>query len=114
VTGVPVELATSGSAAPPRSNGELVFEEPWESRMLGVTMALVDAGRFEWSDFQRRLISAVGRWEAEHPDGAGYRYYGVEALESLLGDNGVLARRRSTSEPRCSLAVPQGYDHGHG
>ena len=89
----PVELATAGPAAPPRSNGELVFEAPWESRLFGVTMALQASGHFEWEEFQRRLITAVGRWEAEHPDGDGYRYYErwAEALESLLGDRGIVA-----------------------
>ena len=116
MTGVPVGLATSGSAAPPRSNGELVFEEPWESRMLGVTLALVDAGSFEWSDFQQRLIAAVGRWEAEQPDGAGYRYYErwTEALESLLGDRGVLAPPAIDERAAVLARRPAGHDHGHG
>ena len=33
--------------APPRSNGELVFAAPWESRLFGMTLALHEAGRFE-------------------------------------------------------------------
>ena len=55
-------------------------------------MALQASGHFEWEEFQRRLITAVGRWEAEHPDGDGYRYYErwAEALE-LLGDRGIVA-----------------------
>ena len=31
-------LDAEGPAAPPRSNGELVFEAPWEARLFGVTM----------------------------------------------------------------------------
>ena len=31
-------------AAPPRRNGELVFEVPWESRAFGVALALCEAG----------------------------------------------------------------------
>ena len=62
-------------------------------------MALFEAGRFEWSEFQQRLIAAVGRWETEHPDGEGYRYYErwAEALESLLGRSGIVAVETSTS-----------------
>ena len=41
---VPVDLDVDGPAAPPRSNGELVFAEPWESRAFGLAMALNDAG----------------------------------------------------------------------
>ena len=71
----------------------MVFEAPWESRLFGVTLALVEAERFAWSEFQQRLIAAVRRWEAEHPDGEGYRYYErwAEALESLLDDLGIVA-----------------------
>ena len=114
MTGVPVELATSGPAAPPRSNGELVFEAPWESRLFGVTMALYEAGRFEWNDFQQRLIAAVGRWEAEHPDGSDYRYYErwAEALESLVGDRDILAPT-AIDERAAVLARRAGHDHDH-
>jgi nitrile hydratase accessory protein len=114
VTGVPAELATFGPAAPPRSNGELVFKAPWESRLFGVTMALCDAGRFEWREFQRRLIAAVGRWEAEHPDGAGYHYYErwAEALESLLGDRGILALAAIDERAAALARRPAGHDHG--
>ena len=33
-------LDVDGPAAPPRSNGELAFNAPWERRVFGVTMAL--------------------------------------------------------------------------
>jgi nitrile hydratase accessory protein len=115
VTGSAVELATSGPAAPPRSNGELVFEAPWESRMFGVAMALLEAGRFEWSDFQQRLIAAVGRWEADHLDGAGYAYYErwVEALESVLAERDILAPAAIDERAAVLARRPAGHDHGH-
>ena len=115
VSDAPVELATAGPAAPPRSNGELVFEAPWESRLFGVTMALQASGHFAWDEFQRRLIAAVGRWEAEHPDGDGYRYYErwAEALESLLGDRGIVALGRHRRARRPALRRPAGHDHDH-
>ena len=113
----PVELAITGPAAPPRANGEMVFDAPWESRLFGVTMALVEDERFAWSDFQERLIAAVGRWEAEHPDGEGYRYYErwAEALESLLDDLGIVASETTDARARALAARPAGHDHGdHG
>ena len=41
-------LEDEGNLAPPRLNGELVFETPWESRVFGITMALFESGKFEW------------------------------------------------------------------
>jgi nitrile hydratase accessory protein len=114
---LPAELAITGPAAPPRANGEMVFDAPWESRLFGVTMALVEDERFAWSDFQERLIAAVGRWEAEHPDGEGYRYYErwAEALESLLDDLGIVAVETTDERARALAARPAGHDHGdHG
>jgi nitrile hydratase accessory protein len=108
-----VELATSGPAAPPRSNGEMVFEAPWESRLFGITIALVEADRFAWSEFQKRLIAAIGRWEAEHPDGEGYRYYDrwAEALDSLLDDLGLVAVEATDARARALAGRPAGHDH---
>jgi nitrile hydratase accessory protein len=114
VNDLPVELATTGSVAPPRSNGELVFEAPWESRVFGLTIALYEAECFEWSEFQQRLIRAVGRWEAEHPDGEGYRYYErwSEALESLLDERGIVAVDVIDERAAALAARPAGHDHG--
>jgi nitrile hydratase accessory protein len=111
---LPVELVISGPAAPPRSNGEMVFDAPWESRLFGVTMALVEAQRFAWSDFQERLIAAVGRWEAEHPEGEGYRYYErwAEALDSLLDDLGMVAVETTDERALALASRPAGHDHG--
>jgi nitrile hydratase accessory protein len=120
---LPVDLPITGPTAPPRSNGEMVFDAPWESRLFGVTMALVDADRFSWSEFQQRLIAAVGRWEADHPDGEGYRYYErwAEALESLLADLGIVAIETTDARAHALAARPAGHDHldhhehgGHG
>ena len=89
---LPVELDVAGPSSPPRSNGELVFAEPWESRAFGLTIALYQDGLFSWDDFKDRLIAAIARWEAAHPDGEGYRYYAcwLEALQSLLDDRQIL------------------------
>jgi nitrile hydratase accessory protein len=116
----PVDLPIAGPTAPPRSNGEMVFDAPWESRLFGVTMALVEAGRVSWSEFQERLIAAVGRWEARHPDGEGYRYYErwAEALESLLDARGIVAIEATDARALALAARPAGHDHrehgGHG
>jgi nitrile hydratase accessory protein len=93
-------------AAPPRSNGELVFQEPWESRVFGVAVALHDAGIVDFEGFRTRLIDEIRAWELDHGHRApGYRYYErwLAALERTLLAEGVvepntLAAARHTIE----------------
>jgi len=60
--------------APPRKNGELLFDHAWESRVFGLTMSLHEAGAFAWSEFQAALIESIAAWEREHgTSGEGYR-----------------------------------------
>ncbi|MGH9231480.1 MAG: nitrile hydratase accessory protein [Acidimicrobiales bacterium] len=86
-------------------------------RLFGVTLALVEARRFASNEFQHRLIAAVRRWESEHPDGEGYRYYErwAEALESLLDDLGIVGLEATDARVLALAARPAGHDHhGHG
>jgi nitrile hydratase accessory protein len=115
VTSPSLALDVDGPAAPPRSNGELVFAEPWQGRAFGLTMALVDRGAISYDAFRERLIATIGSWERSHPDGAGYSYYRcwLEALEQELDerelvDPGELATRSAAFAQR-----PAGHDHGH-
>jgi nitrile hydratase accessory protein len=89
----PAVADPSAPAAPPRSNGELVFEEPWESRAFGVAVALHDAGVIDFEAFRVRLVEEIGAWE-ESRGGAGeaYRYYErwLAALERTLLDAGLV------------------------
>lgn len=54
---VPRVLDEKGPAAPPRKNGELVFDRVWEGRLFGVTMALFRTGAFAWDEFRDRFSS---------------------------------------------------------
>lgn len=56
-------LDIEGPAAPPRSNGELVFAEPWESRAFGMAVTQYDAGALTWPEFQAALIPRIAAWE---------------------------------------------------
>ena len=78
------ELDLDGPAAPPRSNGELVFEHPWQSRLFATTMALCESGTISYDDFRERLIAQV----AHHPDE--YWASWQDALEDLLMHHGLL------------------------
>jgi hypothetical protein len=80
----PVDLDADGPAAPPRANGELAFEHPWESRLFATTMALCDAGLVDYETFRERLIEEI----AARPDA--YWSSWQDALESLLADSAVV------------------------
>jgi len=110
-----VELDLDGPAAPPRSNGELVFETPWESRLFGITMALAEAGHFEWEEFRRLLIDEIAHWEresAQRPDER-WGYYALwhAALERLLAARGLCVAAEIEMRTADLGARPPGHDH---
>jgi nitrile hydratase accessory protein len=73
-----------GDGAPPRDNGELVFEAPWHARAFAMAVALVDQLQLPWTEFQSRLIAAI----ADDPDRPYYESWAA-ALESLVVDHGL-------------------------
>ena len=115
-TDVGVDLPIGGPAAAPRSNGELVFAEPWESRVFGVALSLHQAGLFEWPDFQARLIAAIERDEASRDPDTPYSYYRcwLQALENLLHDIGVVGPEQLEERLAEHRARPADHDHDHG
>jgi nitrile hydratase accessory protein len=70
----------------PRRSGELVFHDEWERRAFAIAVGLCEQGRFDWSEFQRRLIEAVAVAEADDPLSPSRGYYEswLAALEALL------------------------------
>ncbi len=114
-----LERALDDSLAPPMSNGELAFEEPWQGRVFGMANALCDAGCFEWAEFQAKLIEAIRDWERS-PEGEyesapaeqeTYYDHFLVALENLVKtkqlviDGAIEARRLALA------ARPHGHDH---
>jgi nitrile hydratase accessory protein len=108
-------LDIDGPAAPPRSNGELVFAEPWESRAFGLAMSLNASGVFEWEDFRRQLIAAVAEAEREASDEEPFRYYQcwLSALERVLDAGGVVSTEALRARAAELDARPTGHDHDH-
>lgn len=104
-------LDISGPAAPPRSNGELVFAAPWESRAFGLAMALHDGGLFEWEAFRRQLIAAVTRAEAAGGEFSYYRCW-LEALQTLLDSSGLVDAASVEERAGVLACRPPGHDHG--
>ena len=107
-------LDIEGPAAPPRLNGELVFDAPWEGRSFAMAIALVEGGHFTWDDFRDHLIAAVQRWESD-PVGE-YRYYErwQEALESIVAERDIVAGPEVDELAAAYAARPPGHDHDHG
>lgn len=106
-------LDVEGPAAPPRSNGELVFAEPWESRAFGLAMTLHAGGVFEWEDFRQHLIRAVAEAERDHDEPFGYYRCWLLALERVLDDKGVVGGEEVLRRARELETRPAGHDHGH-
>lgn len=106
-------LDTHGAAAPPRHNGELVFREPWESRVFGVTIALHRAGLFEWDEFRRLLIAEIAAWEQRGRPPEEWSYYErwQAALERLLVRRGLCAPGELAERVGALAARPAGHDH---
>jgi nitrile hydratase accessory protein len=105
-----------GRAAPPRSNGELVFDAPWESRAFGIAVALSERGTFEWEAFRQRLIAEIGEWEgARSPDDAAvWSYYErwLASLEQLLVADAVLSEAE-IEERAEELEHHDAHEHDH-
>lgn len=63
MTAPPIDLTEfdepGGVIALPRSNGELVFDAPWQGRLFGLVVHLCQAGAFDWGEFKHHLIAAI-------------------------------------------------------
>jgi len=79
----------TGAAALPRKNGELVFDEAWQGRIFGMTVAMSHGARFAWRDFQAQLIAEVAHAE-RHGETSSYYERWLHAFERLLVDKGLL------------------------
>ena len=80
----------------PRDNGELVFEEPWQGRALGMAVVVLERTGLSWDDFRRHLVAAIAARPAGD-ESAATAYYAawLAALESLLAERGLLGAVRS-------------------
>lgn len=89
----------SKETAPPRKNGELIFQEPWEARSFGMALALYENKNIKsWEDFRMRLIQEIADWEKENPgnkNNPNWNYYEqwLGALERLVVETGMLDQR---------------------
>ena len=83
-----VDAALGGEAPLPRDNGELVFEEPWQGRALGMAVVALNRLGVPWADFRRHLASAIAARSATEDESPATAYYAawLDALETLLAE----------------------------
>ena len=89
---VTLDAALGGEMSLPRDNGELVFEEPWQGRALGMAVVALDRLGIPWADFRRHLASAIAAGPARQVESPATAYYAawVDALERVLAEHGVI------------------------
>ncbi|WP_254443434.1 nitrile hydratase accessory protein [Ruegeria atlantica] len=70
---------------------EPVFAEPWHAQVFAVTVALNEAGRFDWSDWATRFSVTLKRngLARELDGGDDYFQAWLETLEELLAEQGA-------------------------
>jgi nitrile hydratase len=74
-----------GAVALPRKNGELVFDEAWQGRLFGMTVAMSHEAQFAWREFQAQLIAEIAHAEREGESTSYYERW-LNAFEQLLAD----------------------------
>ncbi|WP_171121030.1 MULTISPECIES: nitrile hydratase accessory protein [unclassified Ruegeria] len=69
---------------------EPVFAEPWHAQVFAVTVALNEAGRFDWPEWATRFSATLKRHGLKKElDGGEYYFRAwLETLETLLADSG--------------------------
>ncbi|MDF2824342.1 MAG: nitrile hydratase accessory protein [Mycobacterium sp.] len=109
-----------GAVALPRSNGELIFDAPWQGRIFGLVVHMCQSGRFVWDDFKKHLIDVIdasGLDDTCDPS-VYYRQFG-EAFSRLVAEKGYVSadlieqRTRNESERLSHNDHDHDHDHHH-
>jgi nitrile hydratase accessory protein len=101
------------ATALPRSNGELVFETPWQSRVFGTAVALQRRGALDFDEFRAELIEEIQAWQLSHdPADEGWAYYErwQAALERVLARRGLVATADLDAR---AAALARAWSHDH-
>jgi hypothetical protein len=101
-----IDADLEGPVSPPRDNGEVVFNTPWERRLFGVTVALCRTAACDWETFRRRLIWRIGQDEARPY----WRSWAV-ALEDVLVGSAMVTHSEVATRQVEMLNRPPGHDH---
>jgi nitrile hydratase accessory protein len=93
VTSLAAVDAGLGSTTPlPRDNGELVFEEPWQGRALGMGVVVLERTGASWEEFREHLVAAIAARPQRAGETAATAYYAawLDAVQALLAARGLL------------------------
>ena len=87
-----VDSSLAGTAPLPRDNGELVFEEPWQGRALGIGVAVMERFGISSDEFRTHLVAAIRSHAGPPGESPATAYYAawVEALEELLRERRLI------------------------
>jgi len=87
-----VDRALGEETPLPRDNGELVFEEPWQGRALGIGVVALQQSGASWTEFRQHLAAAVSARPRDKSESDASAYYAswLDALEALLAERGLL------------------------
>ena len=84
---------------------EAPFDEPWQAQVFGLTVALSQAGVFDWPDWTRTLGAHLAR-------GTDYWDAWLQALESMLAQRAIAMpediRRLAQAWQDAAHATPHG------
>jgi len=107
---------TDSTAALPRSNGELVFDAPWQGRLFGLVVHMCRSGAFEWDEFKTHLIASIAdSGVGETCDPAIYYRQFAEAFCRLGLQKGFFgdAEFEARTEREAALLSHADHDHDH-
>jgi hypothetical protein len=84
-----VDAQLAGCAPLPRANGELVFDEVWHGRALGMGVVALERLGLPWDAFRTHLVSAIGGHGEPPGETAAEAYYVafLDALEALAAEH---------------------------
>ncbi|KUJ85625.1 nitrile hydratase [Ruegeria marisrubri] len=79
------------SSCATHSAPEPVFEQPWHAQVFALTVALNEAGRFDWPDWTRRFSQTLRRNGLSRELDGGDDYFNawLETLEEILVSGGT-------------------------
>ncbi|GAA3629317.1 hypothetical protein GCM10022223_53610 [Kineosporia mesophila] len=103
----------------PRSNGELVFDAPWQGRIFGLVVSLCESGLFAWDEFKAHLIREIGTADEEvNCDPAVYYRQFAAAFAAMMTERGQLDAfefdaRTLIEQENLAHDDHEGHDHEH-
>ncbi|WP_239025463.1 nitrile hydratase accessory protein [Roseicyclus persicicus] len=86
---------------------EAPFQEPWQAQLFALTVALNEAGQFEWREW-----AAVFGPRVQDADAVTYWTVWAEALVSLLEERGVAAAEEVQRMTERWQAAARATPHG--